>query len=243
MPLAPLPGTTVLMSVWETRVVDYEAFVTNNSYTNSPKWREASVALSPLHPVANVNYQDANRFCQWLTRMERSKGLLRTNQSYRLPKDLEWSLAIGLGTEQGETPKQRNNGVRGRYPWGKEWPPPSRAGNFAGKEMAEHSRVPVTVIPNYEDPYPQASPVGSFNPNQYGFYDMAGNVWEWCQDLYDPPEPERVLRGGAWDTSDNFELLSSHRNSLGELYRLADVGFRCVLETQEAGAPSRAGPK
>ena len=68
------------------------------------------------------------------------------------------------------------------------------------------------------------SPVGSFEPNGYGLYDMAGNVWEWCQDWYDSDERTRVLQGGAWDSSaDNL--------------RVADLptpgfnfyGFRCCV--------------
>jgi hypothetical protein len=243
MPFAPLPGMSVLMAVWKTRVVDFEAFVTNSGYSNSAKWRDPDVILLPQYPVANVNYQDAVQFCQWLTKTERGKGVLRTNQTYRLPTDREWSHAVGLDNEQGGTPRQRNEGVLGKFPWGEAWPPPSGAGNFQGKEVQAHSQISQTVIQEYDDGYPLTSPVGSFKPNAFGIYDMAGNVWEWCRDVYDPPEPERVLRGGAYDTYDKMELLSSHRYSLGEILRLPDVGFRCVLETQEASAPGQAGPK
>ena len=71
------------------------------------------------------------------------------------------------------------------------------------------------------------APVGSFKPNSYGLYDMAGNVWEWCQDWYDSDERTRVLRGGSWSYGTSY-LRVAHRNYNGPYGRYLGNGFRCV---------------
>jgi len=235
MRFAPLPETAVLLSIWETRVKDYEAFVNGSGYKDNSEWKKSDVKLSATHPVANVNFEDGQQFCVWLTRMEQRKGVLLTNQCYRLPTDLEWSAAVGLENEQGRTPMQRSEGVPRRYPWGEAWPPPAGAGNFAGKEVT--AKMAAMFIYGYEDAYARAAPVGSFTSTKDGFYDLAGNVEEWCSDFYDNDRKTMVLRGGSWNSADNVELLSSYRDYLGPLYRRPHVGFRCVLDpVKGAGA-------
>lgn len=232
----PVPGIDALFCAWETRRQDYRVFVEVNQNTNDIKWKNPQLPPGESHPVVYVNWTDATSFCKWLTEKERKQGLLEETQGYRLPTDLEWSGAVGLGKEEGKTPKARTGKVKKKYPWGPNWPPPTVAGNYPGKEVEAASTFGAQTIKDHRDDFPKTAPVGSFQPNEHGLFDLGGNVWEWCQDAYDPTEPSRVLRGGAWDTADSTELLSSYRNDLGPLYRRPNVGFRCVLSVEATPA-------
>jgi serine/threonine protein phosphatase PrpC len=139
---------------------------------------------------------------------------------YRLPTDVEWSAAVGSG----------------KYPWGDASRPPRKAGNY-------DQALGV-------DQFGFTSPVGSFEANPNGLYDMGGNVWQWCEDEYRPSmndletlkrvpdlkdekwgpdkKPYRVLRGGSWKDANLITLRSSFHAS--GLSSAANIGFRCVLE-------------
>lgn len=203
-----IPGLKVLFCVWETRVKDYEAFVT----ATRREWTPPDFEQGPEHPAVNVNYHEAVLFCDWLTAKERQTGVIGAGQRYRLPSDLEWSAAAGLPSEPEATPEERSAKKRGDYPWGLEWPPPDGAGNYGLSA----------------DGYTRTSPVGSFAPNAFGLYDMGGNVWEWCQEWYDADHSFRVVRGASWGERDTVVLLSSYRldSSIGSR---EDTGFRIVL--------------
>ncbi len=233
MRFAPVPGVQALFSVWETRVQDYEAFAKTRSGGDTswrnPVFQGVAVTPGPTHPVVNVSWNDANEFCEWLTVTERRAGTLPANRRYRLPTDVEWSAAVGLPNEQGATPRDRDGKIPGVYPWGKSWPPPTGAGNFADVTFKKQFGGNWEVIEGYIDGHAVTAPVGSFAASRIGLHDLAGNVWEWCADWYDTNEKNRVVRGGSWFVGARAGLLSSYRYLVGPDGRIVNFGFRVVL--------------
>jgi serine/threonine protein kinase len=222
-----VPVAGVFFCIWDTRLQDYEQFVQHSDYPASDKWKEPGFKQGPDHPVVNVSWDDAIAFCNWLTAREQGLGLLPVRMSYRLPTDLEWSGAVGLGHEPGNTPEQKKGKIK-VYPWGLGWPPPSGAGNYCGEET-KGGRSSWPVISGYNDGYARTSPVGAFPPNRYGLHDMGGNVWQWCEDWSNASRYRRVLRGASWLNEHPDDLLLSHRRDDTPASRRDNYGFRCVL--------------
>jgi hypothetical protein len=214
MKFVPVAGTEVLFCAWETRVQDYAAYAQANPGVDG-SWRNPGFTQGDTHPVVNVSWNDAKAFCEWLTRSERAGGKIGPEQSYRLPGDCEWSVAVGLNESRGGTPQSKDEQIKDVYPWGTGWPPPQGAGNY-GISLGVAS-------------YDWTAPVGNFAANRYDLYDLGGNVWEWCEDYYDGNSGNRVLRGGSCLNDDTRFLLSSNRNSVVPDFRIGIVGFRCVL--------------
>jgi formylglycine-generating enzyme required for sulfatase activity len=211
MKFVPVPGTNVLVSIWDTRVQDYQAFVN----ATGRSWERPSFEQGPTHPAVDVSWDDAKAFCAWLTKRERKDGKIGPAQEYRLPTDEEWSAAVGLPQESGTTPHEKGGTIEKVYPWGEQWPPPKGAGDYASSLNV--------------DSYEYTSPVGSFSANKYGLYDMGGNVLQWCEDRYDAKEAARVLRGASWYNDRPDYLLSSYRYDRTPSLRDDSYGFRVVV--------------
>ena len=201
----PVQGTDVLFCVWETRVQDYEAFCK----ATGRQWEKPSFKQEPTHPAVLVSWNDAKDFCKWLTKREQDRGTITQNQEYRLPTEKEWSVAVGPT----------------KYPWGENFPPTGKAGNYAD-ESVKRVFPNFSIINGYNDGYATTAPVGQFDANRFGLYDMGGNVWEWCDDA---SGSSRVLRGASWYYDFPDYLVSSYRNYYAPSLRSYGVGFRCVL--------------
>ena len=156
-----------------------------------------------------------------------------TPAAYRLPTDGEWSFAAGIGAlETGATPKEKDKKLSDVFPWGTTYPPPAGVGNF-GDETAKAMFTNWPYIKNYTDGFATAAPVGSFTPNPFGIFDLAGNAQEWCADWYDARATKRVMRGGAWVNCSAKSFLSSARGSVSPERHSVVTGFRCVLDAHQ----------
>ena len=216
--------------------------VTNAEYRRfKPGHRSGMVKGKTLdgnnQPVVMVSWEDAARYCNWLSRQEGLSPFYReehgtmvpvtpATNGYRLPFEAEWSYAARAAGHK--TPA--------RYPWEGSFPPTAVSGNY-GDESGRS--ILSLVIRNYNDGYPVTAPVASFPANKAGFYDLGGNVSEWCHDFYtprpgtgrldiDPTGPatgsHHVIRGSSWRDSTISELRLSYR-SYGRQPK-NDVGFR-----------------
>ena len=102
MKFVQVQGTKVQFCIWETRVKDYAAYSAANEGVDGSWKKPSRVRGKPFkqadtHPVVNVSWNDAQTFCEWLTKKELAEGKIKERQKYRLPTDAEWSVAVGLG--------------------------------------------------------------------------------------------------------------------------------------------------
>ncbi len=254
MRFIPVKGIPGLVSIWETRLGDFEAFVKETGYdatagtfsltTNRWKqqgdtWKSPGFAQTERHPVCGISWEDAQAFCKWLSKKE--------GRTYRLPTDAEWSVAVGLPGELGLSPKEKSGRIPNQFPWGTSMPPViagQPSGNYPGSEASETNwPTAFRVIEDYRDAFARTAPVGSFPPNALGLYDLGGNVWEWCEDESEPGKGIRVVRGGSWVDNLPEILQSSYRHFIRPTSRNVSIGFRCIVEAEAAASTSPPSKK
>lgn len=142
----------------------------------------------------------------------------KEGKSYRLPTEAEWEYACRAGTET-----------------------PFSVGNCLGNNANYDGRYPYADCPKGK--YRKGTvPVASFSPNPWGLYDVHGNVWEWCEDIYDEEaykgnvtDPlnlgkykEHVFRGGSWVSYERY-CRAANRNWEVPDTAYFDLGFRLVM--------------
>ncbi|WP_449404361.1 type IX secretion system lipoprotein PorK/GldK [Ichthyenterobacterium magnum] len=180
------------------------------------------------YPVVGVSWEQANAFCQWRSlkknSYQKSKGKQHVN-AFRLPSEAEWEYAARGGL-QGAT-----------YPWGGPYAKNDRGCFMANFKPLRGDYAADQALYTVE--------ADSYEPNDFGLYNMAGNVSEWVQGSYDPgsyeyaasfnpsvndPENERkVVRGGSWKDVAYFLQVSSRDYEYADSAR-SYIGFRTVQD-------------
>ncbi|BDD00235.1 SUMF1/EgtB/PvdO family nonheme iron enzyme [Persicobacter psychrovividus] len=179
-------------------------------------------------PVVGVSWTAAQYFCDWRTNYlnvwrEEEQGLFRMPK-FRLPSEAEWEYAARGGRDMA------------KYPWGGPY-----LRNAKGCMLANFKPGRGNY---YDDGYAYTSPVYSFFSNDYGLYEMSGNVSEWCQDAYNPAasalvwdmnptynddnEPRKVVRGGSWKDIAYYLELGTRDFEYQDSTR-SYIGFRCAM--------------
>ena len=192
-----------------------------HSYFSAPGYAE--------YPVVGVTWEQAHAFCHWRTQLLRSQQHVMVN-AYRLPTEAEWEYAARGGRRMA------------MYPWGDRYARDAEGcymANFKPYRGSYHNDTGVSTLP-----------VGQFQPNDFGLYDMAGNVAEWTASAYstssnmsihdlnpefpymarkeDPNTLKRkVIKGGSWKDI-SYYLQCGVRTYEYQYEGRSYIGFRCV---------------
>jgi formylglycine-generating enzyme required for sulfatase activity len=186
-------------------------------------WKNPGFSQLDTHPVVNVSWNDARKFCDWLSREE--------GRSYSLPTESQWEYACRAGTNTS-------------YHFGEDAEMLPTWDNVL--DSTANAAFPGWSEIKASDGYVTTAPVGTYKANRFGLFDMHGNVREWCADWYgkdyyavSPPlnprgpasGPGRVSRGGSWGGTSRTCRAGARTYSIST-YCDYSLGFRVASACQ-----------
>lgn len=197
----------------------------NHYYFRHPAYRN--------YPVVGVSWFQATAYCEWLSRFTNAKLTAEEKDTlphFRLPTEAEWEYAA-----RGQVDPEGNNLPQRHFPW-----PGFEATGKKGKPLANFCNQ-VSLSDNYFE----GAPVEAFAPNEFGLYQMAGNVAEWTADNFEVnpfeeygivlkdasanlPDDSKVVKGGSW----RWDFTSGrvgNRGAFSGWDNCSVVGFRVVM--------------
>ncbi len=203
------------------------------SYNDPLAFRYYSHPAYDNYPVVGVNWKQATAFCHWRTKLMRDYCLKIKRPvpfEYRLPTEAEWEYAARGGLNQQ------------MYPWGGPYTY-NKQGCYMANFLPQRARYGI-------DGGTRTLPVGSYQANDYGLYDMAGNVAEWTSSTFDEQaykfvndiNPDyhydakdgdplamrrKTIKGGSWKDIAYFLQCGARTFEYQDTTK-SYIGFRCV---------------
>lgn len=216
--MATIPTGTVEMrddrtkEMWSVDISSFELFkfpITQELYTAIMDKNPSTFKGDKL-PVETVSWIDAVNFCNKLSEsLERDK-----------------CYEIDLATEKVVL-NAKANGFR--LPTEAEWQFACQVGT---KEIRHGELNEIAWFK--ENSNNRTQEVGQKRPNEWGLYDMLGNVWEWCSDIYDETVygSYRIFRGGGWCDQERSVMATTRRRSHPFSFKIDDLGFRIATNSK-----------
>ncbi|MDA7645731.1 formylglycine-generating enzyme family protein, partial [bacterium] len=199
-------------SVWETRVMDFAQYIQEfpeRSIVIGDYWKNPPYPQGPTHPVVGIDQETASHFATWVAYRIRSKF----NSVGFLPATVHWKNLL----------KENNSNPRmALYPNRNEW---------SSNHFALYYSDPALKPERY------TKPVGMNPPEFNGLFDLSGNLWEWCSDLYEFParfrnnsEPDTwALMGGNPFQQTSYQSFAPPDPNIIWVIQKHTIGFRIIL--------------